>query len=52
MPPTFAAVAPGAIVNLSQAAEAVAAAIEKIVATTPDSAERKLQRLLLSGKVA
>lgn len=38
--------------SLSQAAEAVAAATGKTVLTTPDSAVRKLQRLLLPAKAA
>lgn len=38
--------------SLSQAAEAVAAATGKTVLTTPDSAVRKLQRLLLPVKAA
>lgn len=38
--------------SLSQAAAAVAAATGKTVLTTPDSAVRKLQRLLLPAKVA
>jgi hypothetical protein len=38
--------------SLSQAAGAVAAATGKMVLTTPDSAVRKLQRLLLPAKAA
>ncbi|HEX3574654.1 MAG TPA: hypothetical protein VHU42_08650 [Rhodopila sp.] len=38
--------------SLSQAAGAVAAATGKAVLTTPDSAVRKLQRLLLPAKAA
>ena len=38
--------------SLSRAADAVAAATSKTVLTTPDSAERKLRRLLLPAKAA